>query len=426
MSLLDWLTEGIGSSMGSSSQPMVNATNNYASPGSAPLGPDETGSPTASLMDRIKALQSSGAATPPPAPTPPLVRNSAPIDPSTTDIAGGMTGAGPAPPPVPIQQPRPGMPPAATPTSGTGIPPGPPVSLAPPAPNPDSSPTAPSVVTPGPQQTALGRALGITPAQAGNQGREIMGGIGAGLKSVGANWNKPGLAAFAGSAGAAMEGGQKASDTGYDQRLKSLQLAISAQSAGDKAAYNKNYADYLKGKLANDEASATPGGKKSSAWNKPDSQKFIDAQNALAKDPDIRASQKVLEKLVTSNATPQEIEQAQAAHTALVQQKQAMYLTGVGLNPAQIQANINNPPGTPQNPHVFTGNGKSIQQQFDAYVKPGQAYKNPADGKIYIRKNEGGDQSEDAQAPAASAPSAPAPPGPMPGTAAAPDLAEDD
>jgi hypothetical protein len=37
-----------------------NATNNYGSPGSAPLSPDETGPPSASaasLMDRIKALQ---------------------------------------------------------------------------------------------------------------------------------------------------------------------------------------------------------------------------------------------------------------------------------------------------------------------------------------------------------------------------------
>ena len=157
------------------------------------------------------------------------------------------------------------------------------------------------------------------------------------------------------------------------------------------------------------------------------SQKFIDAQNALAKDPDIRASQKVLEKLVTSNATPQEIEQARAVHTALVAQKQALYLTGVGLNPAQIQANINNPPGTPQNPHLFTGDVKSIQQQFDTYVKPGQAYKNPRDGKIYIRKggDTSGDTSPDQEAPAASAPSAPAPPGPMPGTSA-PSDADDD
>ena len=85
--------------------------------------------------------------------------------------------------------------------------------------------------------------------------------------------------------------------------------------------------------------------------------------------PDIRQP-KVLEKLVTSNATPQEIEQAGAMHTALVAQKQALYLTGVGLNQAQIPANINNPPGTPENRHLFTGDVKSIQQQFDTYVKP--------------------------------------------------------
>jgi hypothetical protein len=136
----------------------------------------------------------------------------------------------------------------------------------------------------------------------------------------------------------------------YDQRLKSLQLAVSAQSAGDKAAYNKNYANYLIGKLQVDKDKATAEAKGGKSWNKPDSQKFIDAQNALAKDPDFRASQKMLEGVIAGGNGPinqPRIAQAQAAHTALVQQKQAMYLSGVGLNPAQIQANIQNPPGTP-------------------------------------------------------------------------------
>jgi hypothetical protein len=113
------------------------------------------------------------------------------------------------------------------------------------------------------------------------------------------------------------------------------------------------------------------------------------------------------------------IAQAQAAHTALVQQKQQMYLSGVGLNPAQIQANIKNPPGTQQNPHVVTS-----KADFDTYVKPGQAYKNPSDGKIYIRK--GGDQQvDDQQASAASSPTAPESPSPMPDTLAPVDVYDD-
>jgi hypothetical protein len=280
--------------------------------------------------------------------------------------------------------------------------PGPPLSI-----TPDVSGAA----APPPGATGLlGRAFGLD----ANRERSVKGALGAGLKSVGENWNKPGLAAFAGSAGAGIEGGQTATDKGYDQRIKALTLAVSAQSAGDKAAYNKNYAAYLSGKLKNDSEKATPDAKKG-AWNKPDSQKFIDAQIALARDPEIHASQKMLEGLQkSSDPGDPNLQKAVAAHTALIAQKQKMYLSGVGLNPDQVAKNMANPPGTPQNPHVVTS-----KEDFDTYVKPGQAYKNPADGKIYIRK-------DPAATPAGGgASSAPEAPGPAPGTAAAEDDKED-
>lgn len=287
-------------------------------------------------------------------------------------------------------------------------------------PPPDSGPAAPPVQ---PyhlgDQTALGRSLGINPnstSPSSNNFRSAMAGLGEGLTAAGNSKGKSAGQAFASGAGGALTGASKQDNTAYDQRLHSLQLAVTAQAAGDRAAYNKNYADYLKGKLANDAKEG--GGKKNSAWNKPDSQKFIDAQNAMSKDPDIRASQKVLDGAV-SNGNQAQIAQAQAAHTALVQQKQQMYFAGVGLDPAKIQANMQNPPGTPQNPHAVTS-----KADFDTYVKPGQAYKNPSDGKIYIRKGEGGHQDEPGgDQPAspkdtATQPTAPEPPGPAPhGTA---------
>jgi hypothetical protein len=405
--LLDWLTDGIGSQMGSSSAPMVNATNNYASPGSAPLSPDEL---------------PSGAPPAPPTPAVPAAP-SPPVNPATTDLSGGMQGGGPAPA-VPLPQPRPAaangpppgvaLPPAAAPAAGA------PMQITPPAPNPDSSPAAPPV-TPyrlG-DQTALGRALGINPNDPNNNNfRSAMAGLGEGLTAAGNSKGKSAGQAFASGAGGAITGASKQDNTAYDQRLKSLTLAVQAQSANDKAAYNKNYAEYLKGKLASDDAKAAGG--KSGSWNKPDSQKFIDAQNAMAKDPDIRASQKILEAVVAGGNGPlnqPRIDAAQAAHTALVQQKQKMYLAGVGLNPAQIQANIQNPPGTTQNPHIIVGDEKAAREQFDTYVKPGQAYKNPRDGKIYIRKvgDHMDDDAPDQQASAASSPTAPAArPGPTP------------
>jgi hypothetical protein len=258
------------------------------------------------------------------------------------------------------------------------------------------------------EQTALGRALGITPDMAGQRGKEMFAGLAKGLKSVGDNWNKPALAAFASSAGAAMEGNTERSDKTYDQKIKALQQAVAAQSAGDKAEYNKQYAAYLGAKLKNDTDNMAKGGK-SGAWNKPDSQKFIDAQHALANDPEIKASQKLLEQSAKTG-TPDEIAAAQAKHTALIQQKQGMYLAGVGLSPQAVADMAKNPPGTQGNPVK----GITSQQDFDAYVKPGQAYVNPRDGKVYIRK--GGDTKGDAESAAPAGPtSAPAAPGPMPG-----------
>jgi len=410
--LLDWLTDGIGSRMGGSpSQPLVDATNSYASPGSAPLSPDEM-----------------PGATPPAAPPAPAVPTS-PVTPATTDLSGGMQRAGPAPAvPLPMARPTgaprsltaPGatIPPAATPTAGTGAP----MQIKPPVPNPDSSPAAPAV-TPyrlG-DQTALGRALGVDPNS--NGFKSALAGLGEGLTAAGNSKGKSAGAAFAYGAGGALTGATKQDNTAYDQRLKSLQLAVNAQQDGDKSAFNKNMAEYYKGKLALDQKKEAESGGKSGSWNKPDSQKFIDAQNAMAKDPDIRASQKILEAAVAGGNGPlnqPRIDAAQAAHTALVQQKQSMYLTGVGLNPAQIQANIQNPPGTTQNPHIIVGDEKAAREQFDTYVKPGQAYKNPRDGKIYIRKvgDHMDDDASDQQTSAASSPTAPAaPPGPTtPGT----------
>jgi hypothetical protein len=374
--LLDWLTDGIGSQMGSSNAPMVSATNNYVSPGSAPLSPDEQPQATAAPRAAPPAPPAplTAAVTPTPGP---------PAGPSTTDGTGAMQGGGA--PPVPMPQPRPAgasVAPAApvTPTAGA------PLNITPPAPNPDSSPAAPPIKPASTSsfkfgdQTALGRSLGIDPNS--NGFRSAMAGLGEGLTAAGNSKGKSAGQAFAAGAGGSLTGATKQDSTQYDQRLKALQLAVNAKQADNKAEYDKNYAKYLIGKNAADEAKTAAGGGKSGSWNKPDSQKFIDAQNAMAKDPDIRASQKILEAAVAGGNGPlnqPRINAAQAAHTALVQQKQKMYLAGVGLNPAQIQANIQNPPGTTQNPHIIVGDEKAAREQFDTYVKPGQAYKNPRD-----------------------------------------------
>jgi hypothetical protein len=261
-------------------------------------------------------------------------------------------------------------------------------------------------------QTALGRAIGINPNATdpgSNNFRSAMAGLGQGLTAAGNSKGKSAGQALASGAGGAITGSTKQDNTQYDQRLKSLQLAVQAKSADNKSEFDKNYAKYLLGKDAADKAKSG----KSGSWNKPDSQKFIDAQNAKAKDPDIRASEKMLEQVAKDKPLDSpEVQQAQAAHTALVQQKQNLYLSGVGLSPAKIQANIQNPPGTTRNPHIIVGDEKAAREQFDTYVKPGQAYRNPRDGKIYIRKvgDHMDDDAPDQQTPAAPAPSARAAP----------------
>jgi len=415
MGLFDWLSDAMGS-------------------GANPMGggdPAQMLTRSSNVMDRSQpSLDLTGGVganmTPPQAPMPlgtdPMTAGGPPsngpgLPPKPADMAAGPDPTGAPPSPVPLPQPRPPgadgsgplpppPPPPVQPPSGgiPGAPPaepaGPPMSIAPPI-----APEQPGA----PQGGPISRALGLDP----NKTKSVFSGIGAGLTAAGNSAGKSPFQAFASGAGASLEGSEKSTDKTYDQKIKYLQAAVAAQSAGDKAAYNKNYALYLTNKLKSDTDTAASG--KSGAWNKPDSQKFIDAQHALASDPEVHASQKLLEQSAKT-ADPAEIAKAQAAHTALIQSKEAKYLAGVGLDPAKTADLAKNPPGTPQNPHVVTS-----QSDFDTYVKPGQAYRNPRDGKVYIRKGGTASKEGDSGKAPASPPAAPGPPpSPMGGDSGAP------
>ncbi len=397
MGLFDWLNDAMGSEAGIGGGGGSNMPT---------MKPPDLGPPPVQPMD-----------TTPPGPTP-------------VQPADMVTGPGseqprpsPAPPPIPLPQPRPaaadaGAPaPAGLPPPSAGMPPagppaGPPMQIAPSA----APPLEPQ--SPADSGGPISRALGLDP----NRTKSMFGGLGAGLTAAGNSAGKSPFQALTSGAGATLEGSEKTEDKTYDQKIKYLQAAVAAQSAGDKAAYNKNYASYLAGKLKADTdkaASDGAGSGKKGAWNKPDSQKFIDAQHALASDPEVKASQKLLEQAAKS-MEPADIAKAQAAHAALIKDKEAKYLAGVGLDPQKTMDLAKNPPGSPNNPHVVTS-----QSDFDTYVKPGQAYRNPRDGKVYIRKGGEAPKGGDSGAPepaAASAPAAPGPPpNPMGGTTAADD-----
>jgi hypothetical protein len=109
---------------------------------------------------------------------------------------------------------------------------------------------------PAAQSLASASAPGMPPAMGGaltpqvnggglfgpNTGR-VMAALGAGLASAGANWNKPGAAAFASGAGAALQGGQQWDAQQQDAKLKALHAAIAAWKTGDMAAYHQAIAN---------------------------------------------------------------------------------------------------------------------------------------------------------------------------------------
>lgn len=443
--LMDWLTGGSDLGLGGGGMP----------PGMNPGG-GEVPMPPAQGLDVMRSApqrpgpQFDGTELPPgmypgggQIPMPPVQQTGADMpnlaDPSTQAMPGGQGAppmpmamqadplyrAGSSPAGGPAKPVTPPMPVAGSPDNAAGpLPPGTP----PPSPPTDLSAHMKSYTAAGggrdvsgtldpssggPQaQGLIARALGLRPETENRLKR----GLAAGLTAAGNSSGKSPFQALTSGAGAALDGENKSDDKEYDKKIKYLNAAVSAQSAGDKAAYNKAYAKYLGAKLENEKNAASGGGGRSNAWNKPDSQRFLDAQRAVSQDPDVKASQKVLEGVVRIGSAA-DVAKAQAAHAKLVADKQNQYVTAVGLDPAKLAANIKNPPGTPpvKGPDGKMSGGNPItvtsQADFDRYVKPGQAYTNPADGKVYIRKG-GEKKGESAAAPAApTSSSPPLPPG---------------
>lgn len=351
MGLLDWLSEGLtglgqgGSAMAAPMQPPPMPGGNGVPPvESAPL-PDVP-------MDGVPAVP------PPVAQTPPQIAPTPDAPPNVPDIMQSYARAGGNPMMPPVQQSTGGG-------GSTGI---------------------------------LENALGLSPDRA----RQVRSSLASGLKAVGENWNKPGLAALSGTAGSAMEGGEKREDKTTDQRSKLLTQMIAAQAAGDKAAYNKNYMAYLKSKQENETSKAARGS--AIAPEK----LYLDVKKALATDPEIVAARHGLEAAQRAG-DPKATASAQAAFDTILRRKQTEAFAAVKLNPKTAADLEKNPPGSKSNPLKPTS-----KAELERYAEPGQLYVNPADGKTYVYKGGGGKMTGSAAAPGSPA----EPPGPMPGTAA--------
>lgn len=171
---------------------------------------------------------------------------------SLEGAGGGAPGPNPAPgsqftganPPMPTQagQPPPYPPGAPVGMGPPGAPPLPPAQTVGPGPQPPTQP--PNGAMPPPPPLATGRTPvgpgGAAPPAPREQPKghwldsmwkdprmaaQMGGSLGAGLKAVGQNWNKPGLAAFAGSAGAALEGGQAGDDHFFKKTIEAKEEA---------------------------------------------------------------------------------------------------------------------------------------------------------------------------------------------------------
>jgi len=374
MGLLDWLSD----LQGGGGMPGMNAMGDAGGPGM----PYPT--PAPAPTQPMPPVQMTGQdATPMPPGGDPMTAGGAPpngpglpLPPGTDPMtAGGPTSNGPGLPPPPPQN----MPVPTPRPTGAGAQMPPPSPMPGTAPGMSPAPQAPAGGAPAnqpPSQTWLGRALGITPDQAGLQGRQVASGLGAGLKSVGDNWNKPGLAAFAGSAGAAMEGGSKEQQTQQKQAIDYLNAAIKAQQVGDERSYKQNYVKYL---VAKQKADNEKMASKDAGTNKNDTptQLYRSAIKLTNDDKEVIDAKNAVD-YARKTGEPADIAKAQANLQAIVQAKNAQHFAAFGLHP-QVAAEIAKQPGNSRENPLDASKAGITLDNVTKKLQPGQYYWNPKD-----------------------------------------------
>lgn len=221
-----------------------------------------------------------------------------------------------------------------------------------------------------------------------------MSGLAAGLKAVPANTHAPGLAAFAGTAGAALEGADNKAKAQKKEAADYLKASIDARKAGDEAGYKQNYLLYLKAKQQADTDKAAS--KDASTANKNDTptQLYLSAQRLV--QPDRNALNKQIEQMRKEGADPATIAQAQAQGEAAIAAKLNDHYATLGIHPQQAQA-LGKQPGNSQENPIDAGKLGITKDNIGQKLQPGQYYTNPADGKVYQYKgpqNSGGATSK--------------------------------
>jgi hypothetical protein len=253
---------------------------------------------------------------------------------------------------------------------------------------------------PGQARGFLGRAFGMNSSDE----TALKNKLGPGLAAVGQNWNKPGLAAFAGSAGSAIEGGTKGEDTRVDKMLKLIQAKQKAGDDSSATSLAKVKLETAQMQLQN----LKDGNGKGTAWNKPPQQLYQDAMRLSASDPNVKASEKALEQTI-KDGDPTKVAQAKADHAALVSAVQDKHLMGVGLTP-QSAAEIAKQPGlTSENPVPQAAfNGKPFDQVVKLNANHDQYFVDEKGQTRVLRATKKSEASKSSTNAQASIPSSPA------------------
>lgn len=395
MGLLDWLgTDIFGSAQAASG--MAGDAALALAPPEKPVVP--------SMLERQPEIPYQGIGGLPPRTPMPLEHPGIGGLPSQTSLSPGVSPAS-----DPLSKPRADL---GEWGGGSAQPPGPPLSIVPPAPDPVSGVSSQPGARPdgGILQNIrsslksdsgglLTSALGLDKETAKN----IRDSLGAGFKAAGDSSGKSPFQAFASGAGAAIEGGKASDEKNFDRKLKYLNAALAAQKQGDHAEYQKNYLKYLNDSLRNETEKAASG---RSAWNKPDTERYNNAMKSVSDDPSIKASMKNVEMMLRT-ASPDEATKILKAHDELIAGKKFEHLQGHGFSGEQLAKLSGIPQGHKINPFVVKDKSDLL-----ARVKPGQAFVNPADGRVYIMRGKDGQggQQQGGQPPGQSGGQPPAPP----------------
>jgi hypothetical protein len=322
-----------------------------------------------------------------------------PNPPPGTQFAGAQppmpTAAGqppPYPPGAPVTVGAPALPPGKTVATASQPPNGP--LPAPPPMVTGRAPVGPGgAAPPAPRETPAGHWLQSVwkdPRMAAQMG----GSLGAGLKAVGQNWNKPGLAAFAGTAGSALEGGQAGDDHFFNKTIQAKEEARKYHDAYLKDATEANRAALTRAMVdfrrAQTEAIRNHGtiASRNADWRSSDLGRLSLADNIVEKR--VEGVRKSLNKELNSD-DPKDRAAAQQKLEAYEKDERAKAYKAYGWTPEQADKIRNRGNG------VFGKDGKidmkatednafrpQSQHEFNTLVQVGNYFVN-TDGKLYKR-----------------------------------------